>query len=332
MFESIKYFVFFLTLLNLGCAHALKHSSVSTKLDGLHLKTFGNNQNQALIFIHGGPGFNSYNFEVTTAKALSDRNFFVVTYDQRGQGRSEACSSNCYNYQTYSNDLMKMISLLRLEKPILIGHSHGGQIAIKFEQHHPGIAKRIILVDAPISFPGIIDSIFTNCLKKYQVGNMEQKATEISFLYKDYKNRGWSKTDSNFVGLLFYHGLMCGTQGGLYIPQLLEQNAKDLYQYLAENLLQEPVRPGSLAMIGFMVNEQYISLNHGAFVEKYRKKFRGIYGAEDGLFTKLELALIRSSLEYPGEPKRFKVIEGASHNVFIDKQEEFLDAIEMFSK
>ena len=55
----------------------------------LYVKTFGNQKNKAIVFLHGGPGYNCANFEATTAKILADQGYFVIVYDRRGEGRSE---------------------------------------------------------------------------------------------------------------------------------------------------------------------------------------------------------------------------------------------------
>ena len=50
-----------------------------------HAETFGNDSNETVIIIHGGPG-NDYRY-LLPLKALSE-DYFVVFYDQRGTGLS----------------------------------------------------------------------------------------------------------------------------------------------------------------------------------------------------------------------------------------------------
>ena len=108
--------------LSVSIAHA-----DSTKINGLYVNTFGDSSNPALIFVHGGPGDDSSNFEVTDATELAAAGYFVAVYDERGQGRSTYSSGMAaYNYSTYSDDLMSIISALNLKNPVLLAHSHGG--------------------------------------------------------------------------------------------------------------------------------------------------------------------------------------------------------------
>ncbi len=55
----------------------------------LYTRSFGNPASTPVIFLHGGPGYNSVPFEVTTAEKLSQNGFYVIIYDRRGEGRSK---------------------------------------------------------------------------------------------------------------------------------------------------------------------------------------------------------------------------------------------------
>lgn len=70
----------------------------------LYMKTFGDNKDEALIFLHGGPGYNSAGFEYTTAQKLAEKNFFVIVYDRRGEGRSQDSNAN-YTFKESFEDL-----------------------------------------------------------------------------------------------------------------------------------------------------------------------------------------------------------------------------------
>jgi pimeloyl-ACP methyl ester carboxylesterase len=74
----------------------------------------------------------SQDFEWSTAAALAADGFFVVVYDQRGQGRSKpATDPKDYSYQKYADDIKILITQLNLKQPTLIGHSHGPNSMVK---------------------------------------------------------------------------------------------------------------------------------------------------------------------------------------------------------
>ena len=54
----------------------------------IYSKAFGDPKNDPIIYLHGGPGYNSMGFEITTAQKLSENGFYVIVYDRRGEGRS----------------------------------------------------------------------------------------------------------------------------------------------------------------------------------------------------------------------------------------------------
>lgn len=56
----------------------------------IYSAAYGKASDPAVIFLHGGPGYNSLDFEVTTAQKLADQGFYVIVYDRRGEGRSRA--------------------------------------------------------------------------------------------------------------------------------------------------------------------------------------------------------------------------------------------------
>lgn len=300
------------------------------EVNGLYVNTFGNQTNQALLFIHGGPGYNSYDFEVTTAQKLSDHGFFVVVYDQRGQGRSSNADVSAFTYKQYADDIKSIIDQLHLVRPILLGHSHGGPIAIKFESYYPNIVEKIILISAPIRFEInmriLLDHSSNFFLQKgdNQSFNMIAYADFELFSDKspDFDNLSWS------VGYAFDRAL----NAGLYSPKVHTANAVALFDILKSNPLkaisdQKPLANPSVSTRSFIKNENYFLLDQSDFVNMNRTHFCGIYGEEDGLFSPLELRVINHLLQDPNEPNRFVILSGASHAVYIDQQQDFFNAL-----
>jgi proline iminopeptidase len=60
----------------------------SVKAQALYTKSYGDTKHTPIIFIHGGPSGNSTLFESTTALNLSQKGYYVIVYDRRGEGRS----------------------------------------------------------------------------------------------------------------------------------------------------------------------------------------------------------------------------------------------------
>src|ERR1044071_483718 len=76
-----------------------------------------------VILIHGYP-LSGTSWEKQTA-ALLAAGHRVITYDRRGFGKSSQPTSG-YNYDTFAEDLHKLISQLHLRNFALVGFSMGG--------------------------------------------------------------------------------------------------------------------------------------------------------------------------------------------------------------
>lgn len=80
-----------------------------------------------VVLIHGFP-FSGAAWEKQEAALLKSK-YRVITYDRRGFGQSSHPSTG-YNYDTFADDLQKLITELNLKDVTLIGHSMGtGEVA-----------------------------------------------------------------------------------------------------------------------------------------------------------------------------------------------------------
>lgn len=107
-------------------------------------------QGQPLIILHGIFGV-SDNW-VTLGKKLAEK-FSVYIPDQRNHGQSP--HSVTFNYFALADDLLEFIKEHKLEKPMIIGHSMGGKVAMTFALEHPEMVEKLIVVDiSPRKYPG----------------------------------------------------------------------------------------------------------------------------------------------------------------------------------
>ncbi len=114
----------------------------------LFYRKFG--QGPKLIILHGLFG-QSDNWN-THAKQFADHGFEVYTVDLRNHGLSE--HNSLWDYQTMSEDIMELIKLCNLQNIILLGHSMGGKVAMRFALDHHKLLDKLIVVDiAPKYYP-----------------------------------------------------------------------------------------------------------------------------------------------------------------------------------
>ncbi len=102
-------------------------------------------EGQPIIILHGLFGI-SDNW-VTIGKRLAE-NYEVYLLDQRNHGQSP--HSDTFNYYALVDDLFEFIADHQLVNPIIIGHSMGGKVAMKFALEYPAKVEKLIIVDMSI--------------------------------------------------------------------------------------------------------------------------------------------------------------------------------------
>ncbi|NUY79462.1 alpha/beta hydrolase [Flavobacterium sp. MAH-1] len=287
----------------------------------LYVKTFGNAKDKAVIFLHGGPGYNSASFEVTTAKPLSEKGFFVIVYDRRGEGRSVDANAK-FNFEQTLVDLDGLYSTYHLNKATLIGHSFGGMVGTEFTKKHPEKVNALILVGAPVNLQESFDQIVSRCRKIYEDKKDEGNLNYIGMLEK------MDKSSMEYASYCFGHAMY----NGFYSTKNPSEESKKLFADLknspesayASKMTVEPPK-------GFWQNDHYTTLDLTATLSQLvakKVKIYGLYGKEDGLYATSQIEKLRGILG----KNNLKYLENCSHSVFIDQQTTFLQSISEWAK
>ena len=74
----------------------------------------------------------------------------VVAVDLRGHGKSDKPHQS-YTMQVFADDLAWKCERLGLHKPVVIGHSMGGVVALALG--YPDVSSAIVMIDAPVVRP-----------------------------------------------------------------------------------------------------------------------------------------------------------------------------------
>ena len=99
-----------------------------------------------LVCHGGGPGFSSRYFG--NLGGLDER-LELILLDPRGTGGSDRpADPSAYAIDDYVNDLEELRGHVGLERLNLLGHSHGGVVAIAYAARHPARVERLILASA----------------------------------------------------------------------------------------------------------------------------------------------------------------------------------------
>jgi pimeloyl-ACP methyl ester carboxylesterase len=98
---------------------------------------------QAVVLLHDGVLHSAVWDEVWPEFC---RHFHAIRYDRRGYGRSPAATS----WHSETADLAALLRHLKLNRAVLVGSSHGGEISINFTLDHPEVVQQLVLVGAVV--------------------------------------------------------------------------------------------------------------------------------------------------------------------------------------
>ena len=133
----------------------------------IHLYYEDHGAGTPVILIHGYP-LNGHSWE-KQVPALLQAGYRVITYDRRGFGQSSHTATG-YDYDTFADDLHKLVSILELRDFVLVGFSMGGGEVARYISKHGsrGVSKAVILsgvppylLKAPDNPEGVDKSVFT---------------------------------------------------------------------------------------------------------------------------------------------------------------------------
>ena len=114
-----------------------------TTADGRTLAYHRSGSGPTLVCHPGGPGFSS--LYLGDLAGLGDE-LELVVLDPRGTGGSDpARDPGQYAIADYAWDVEELREHLGLEQLLLLGHSHGGVVAVEYAARHPDRVERLIL-------------------------------------------------------------------------------------------------------------------------------------------------------------------------------------------
>lgn len=123
----------------------MKHHDIHIHYD------FYRNPNKDLPVIVCIHGFLSSSFSFRRLIPLLRHHYNIITVDLPPFGRSAKPKNFTYSYENIANELVRLLKSIGINYVSLIGHSMGGQIALRVALQHPNIVKNIVLL-APSSY------------------------------------------------------------------------------------------------------------------------------------------------------------------------------------
>ncbi|MDQ8010862.1 MAG: alpha/beta hydrolase [Flavobacterium nitrogenifigens] len=284
--------------------------SFFAKGQNLYVKTYGNEKNKPIIFIHGGPSGNATLFEGTTAQKLADQGFYVIAYDRRGEGRSVDPNAK-FTYEEAFQDLNSLYKKYNLKKAIILGHSFGGLVATLYTNKYPKNVSALVLAGALFSQQETYDHILNTLKKKYS--NNSEQLKKIGIVENLNKNSAEYRKGCYDLA---------GENDFFKMPNPTAESKKLYADYESGEFYKTNIRNKNAPLV-FYQNEKQNNIDTRPILKKIktaRIPIYGIYGKDDGIFSS---AQINSLKAITGE-KHFAFLDNCSHYLFVDQQAAFI--------
>jgi pimeloyl-ACP methyl ester carboxylesterase len=100
----------------------------------------------SVVYLHGGPGAREGHFDQSIYGSLASDGFRVFLYDQAGSGMSDFLPKvRDYTIGRAVEDLEAIRKEIGADQMILVGHSWGSRLAVRYMSRYPGHVAKVIL-------------------------------------------------------------------------------------------------------------------------------------------------------------------------------------------
>ncbi|MFO0593272.1 MAG: alpha/beta hydrolase [Polyangiaceae bacterium] len=102
-----------------------------------------------VIFVHGlGSSLKFWRYQIDT---FAEKGYRVIAVDLPGYGKSDKPASFPYSMEAMADVVAEVASALHADKPIVIGHSMGGQTGLSYAIRYPDKLRALVLT-SPAGF------------------------------------------------------------------------------------------------------------------------------------------------------------------------------------
>lgn len=104
------------------------------------------------------------------------KKFHTIRYDRRGFGRTPASTT----WYTETEDLAALLRQRKVSHAVLVGSSHGGELAIDFTLQYPGVVQQLVVVGAVVNGFPYSDHFLDRGMKNSQPFGRNDVATGLA--------------------------------------------------------------------------------------------------------------------------------------------------------
>lgn len=155
-----------------------------------------------------------------TATLLQSLGYGVLIPDQIGFGKSTKPQHYQFSFAQLANNTRALIQNLKIEKPVIVGHSMGGMLATRYTLMYGNEVDRLILVN-PIGLEDYLNYVEYKTIDFFYEAQLKQTAAKVkAYQLKYYYDGKWEAAYDDLIE--FQIGLLNGPDW----PQVAWNNAQ----------------------------------------------------------------------------------------------------------
>jgi pimeloyl-ACP methyl ester carboxylesterase len=127
------------------------------------------------LFVHGLGGDRTH---FLPQMAYFGRQGRVLSAELRGHGESDKPHQK-YAIEGFAEDLIWLCDQQNLRKPVIVGQSMGGNMALEIAARRPDFPAGLVLLDSGVFFPASAGSVFARYLEGLRRADFQAEARQI---------------------------------------------------------------------------------------------------------------------------------------------------------
>jgi pimeloyl-ACP methyl ester carboxylesterase len=125
-------------------ASAPEHRDIEVEGTRIHYRAWGDPDLPGLVLVHGGAAHSGW-WDHIAPQLHSHR---VVALDLSGHGDSGR--RDVYDMRTWAREVVAVAAAAALDRPVVLGHSMGGWVALTTGVENPGAVSGVAVIDSPL--------------------------------------------------------------------------------------------------------------------------------------------------------------------------------------
>ncbi|GAA0890235.1 alpha/beta fold hydrolase [Rhodanobacter soli] len=208
-------------------ATALAHEAATSTVGTLHVERHGDHGRAVILIpgLQGGP----WVWRQTIAQLQRDHVVYALTLAGFDGMPAPADGGNLFDRANAS--LLQLIEQQRIDKPVLVGHSLGGTLALRFAGEHAPLISGVVAVDGLPIFPGM------------ERMGAEQREAMAARMQQQLAAATPAQFQAQALGYMQSIGVIDPQLAAHYAPMNARSDIKASAQYMAEDLAFDG-RPG----------------------------------------------------------------------------------------